>query len=378
MRHRVRLSVIAAATIVGACGGLAERQDSGSPSGDTGATVSPFVPVAIENVIDSLVGAITAKNLAPSTKPPVAVLLKDVTGFWDPVVVGANRMSARLLCPSVVEAPLIRDESVAEDVKAIEQNKYIARYLAEGIYQAMAVAPFVATGDSVQYIDAFASQRGPVVTIDSDSPDSTRAYNIGTANYQAGLTAAYTLRGVLSAGDTIAVFGTTDTGWVSGLERARGAEEGAAVAGLKVAPRIPVTWTDATDLATIVAAISDPSNSIKGLLCMYSNSYLCAAAVEAVGGKSAIQIVGFDMVTETKKYFDQGYFYGIAVQRQYYMGALGMLVPYSIATLGAAKTAELIQPILVGGFLLDTGIDIITSDTYAGYIAYLSSLGINS
>ena len=378
MRHRVRLSVIAAATIVGACGGLAERQDSGSPSGDTGATVSPFVPVAIENVIDSLVGAITAKNLAPSTKPPVAVLLKDVTGFWDPVVVGANRMSARLLCPSVVEAPLIRDESVAEDVKAIEQNKYIARYLAEGIYQAMAVAPFVATGDSVQYIDAFASQRGPVVTIDSDSPDSARAYNIGTANYQAGLTAAYTLRGVLSAGDTIAVFGTTDTGWVSGLERARGAEEGAAVAGLKVAPRIPVTWTDATDLATIVAAISDPSNSIKGLLCMYSNSYLCAAAVEAVGGKSAIQIVGFDMVTETKKYFDQGYFYGIAVQRQYYMGALGMLVPYSIATLGAAKTAELIQPILVGGFLLDTGIDIITSDTYAGYIAYLSSLGINS
>jgi len=66
------------------------------------------------------------------------------------------------------------------------------------------------------------------------------------------------------------------------------------------------------------------------------------------------------------------------VQRQYYMGALGMLVPYSIASLGAAKTAELIQPILVDGFLLDTGIDIITSDTYASYIAYLSSLGINS
>jgi hypothetical protein len=60
------------------------------------------------------------------------------------------------------------------------------------------------------------------------------------------------------------------------------------------------------------------------------------------------------------------------------MGELGVLVPYSIETIGPAKTAALIQPILVDGFLLDTGLDIITSDNYANYIDYLSSLGINS
>jgi ABC-type sugar transport system substrate-binding protein len=216
------------------------------------------------------------------------------------------------------------------------------------------------------------------VTIDSDSPQSLRSYNIGTANYQAGMTAAFTLRKVLSAGDAVAVFGTLDPSWVSGLQRAQGAEDGAAAAGLVVRPRIPVVWNTETDLQSIITAISDPALNIKGLLCMYSNSDRCAAAVEAMDKKGTIQIVGFDLEAATKAYFDQGYFYGIAVQRQYYMGALSVLVPYSIVTLGMAKTADLIQPILVDGFLLDTGIDIITSDTYRSYIAYLSTLGINS
>jgi len=389
MRQPVPWSVFVAA-VLGGCGGMGERRDGSPATGDATATPSPFVPIAIENVIDSLVDAITEKNLAPSTKPPVAVLLKDVTGFWEPIATGATRMSARLVCPYVVEAPLIVDESVTEDVKAVEQNKYIKRYLDDGIYQAMALAPFSAAPDSAKFIDDFVDQCGPVVTIDSDSPGSTRAYNIATANYQAGVTAANTLRQVLLPGDTIAVFGTTDESWVSGMDRARGAEDGARLAGLNVAPRIPVVWNNTTDLASIISAISDPSN-IKGLLCMYSNSDRCAAAVEAVGKKGMIQIVGFDLESATQTYFDQGYFYGIAVQRQYYMGALSVLVPYSIETLGPTRTAELIQPILVdslpvdggvdggvGGFLLDTGIDIITSDNYSSYIAYLSSLGINN
>jgi len=41
------------------------------------------------------------------------------------------------------------------------------------------------------------------------------------------VTAANTLRKVLSAGDTVAVFGTTDASWVSGMQRAQGAEDGA-------------------------------------------------------------------------------------------------------------------------------------------------------
>jgi ABC-type sugar transport system substrate-binding protein len=379
MRHEVKVSIIVAAALLGGCGGWDDTWGAGGDAGTGDALTppGPFVPTGIESVMTSLVDAIAQKHVAPSTKPPVAVLLKDVIGFWAPIALGATRMSGNLVCPSVVEAPLIADESIPEDAKAVEQNKYIDRYLSDGLYQAMAVAPFSAAADSAGRIDSFVTQRGSVVTIDSDSPSSQRAYNIGTANYQAGVTAAYTLSKVLLPGDTIAVFGTKDPSWVSGMQRAQGAEDGAVSAGLTLAPRIPVVWNSDTDLAAIEAAITDPAQNIKGLLCMYSNSDRCAAAVEATGKKGVIQIVGFDLEPATKAYFDRGYFYGIAVQRQYYMGQLGVLVPYSIEVLGAARTAELVAPILVDGFLLDTGIDIITSDSYASYIAYLSSLGIN-
>jgi ribose transport system substrate-binding protein len=378
MRQIAGASIVALTLLASACGGISIADDGNRPHPDAAPAPSPFVPAAIENVIEALVGAITTKNIAAVTKPPVAVLLKDLTGFWAPVVVGSNRMIARLALPAVVQAPLIPDQSVSEDIKGTEQNTYIQSYLTGAIYQAMAVAPFSTNAESVQYLNSFVTQRGPAVTLDSDSPTSARSYLIATANFQAGATAANTLRSFMNAGDTVAVFGTTDPSWASGMERANGAEAAAAAAGLTLAPRIPVVWSDVTDQATILAAISDPALNIKGLLCMYSNSYLCAAAVEAAGKKGAVQIVGFDMETDTKTYFDLGYFAGIAVQRQYYMGELGVLVPYSLATLGPTKTAALLQPILVDGFLIDTGIDIITTANYADYMAYLGLLGIYS
>ena len=89
-------------------------------------------------------------------------------------------------------------------------------------------------------------------------------------------------------------------------------------------------------------------------------------------------VFGFDMETDTKTYFDKGYFYGIAVQRQYYMGQMGVLVPYAINVLGVAQTAALLQPVLVNASFIDTGIDLITVDNYAAYMTFLSELGINT
>lgn len=351
--------------------------DGGFVPTDAIAQTSPFVPLAIEGVIETLIQAITAKNVAMAARPPVAVLLKDLTGFWGPAVVGANRMATRLVCPYVVEAPLILDQSVSEEVKGGQQNQYIQKYLTDGVYKGMALAPYATDATSLNYLDTFAQQRGPVVTLDSDSPNSARSYLVATANYQAGMMAAYTLRQVLSPGDLVAVFGTTDPTWVSGIERAQGAENGAVNAGLALAPRIPVTWSSEVDLQSIEASILAHGGALKGLLCMYSNSHLCAAAVAALGLAGVVQIVGFDMTTDTRAYFEQGYFHALAVQRQYYMGELGVLIPYAINVLGAEATATALQSISFDGVLVDTGIDIITQENYSQYMAYLSDLGIN-
>jgi ribose transport system substrate-binding protein len=362
------------------CAGEGTVHLDGGTEPDAGTAPSPFAPSAIEGVIDSMVGALTARNLPLSAKPPIAVLLKDLTGFWAPVVIGANRMSIRLACPSLVEAPLIADTAkVTTPQAAALQNGYIDKYLKTAVYRGMALAAMASDDDSVAYLDKFVDQRGPVVTIDSDSPTSKRSYVIATANYQAGFTAGAMLGQALSPGDAIFVFGSTDVNWTSGIERAQGAEDGAKSAGLVIAPRIDPKWAADTDLPALKTALADPKLNIKGMVCVYSDANLCAQAAEEVFGvPGVVKIVGFDMTAVTKTYFDKGYFLGVAVQRQYYMGQLGVLVPYAMEVLGPAATEQLLVPILTGRATIDTGIDIITTANYADYMSFLSVLGINN
>ena len=382
MRHSAMWSVVVSTVLVGACGTSSNvSTDSGPPPTDTAPAPSPFAPAAIEGVINSLVAAVAAQNTPASAKPPIAVLLKDTTTYWYPTIIGANRMSTRLVTPFIVEAPLIVDPAnTSPDQKAALQNQYTQTFLAGKLYRGLAYAPQADNAETVEYLNQFIAQCGPVVTVDSDAPDTNRSYFIATANYQAGAAAGNKLAEVLKPGDMVAVFGTTLTTWPSGIQRAQGAEDALTAAGMVLAPRISPVFDAATDTNAIIAELSDPTLSIKGLACMYSNSSNCAAAVEATGKTGLVQIVGFDMTTDTKTYFDKGYFYGVAVQRQYYMGELGVLVPYAIDVLGAAQTAALLQPILVptDPSFIDTGIDMITTSNYADYNAFLSSLGINS
>ena len=227
---------------------------------------------------------------------------------------------------------------------AVLQNARIQNYLQTDIYRGMALAPMANDDDSVAHVNEFVEQRGPVVTIDSDSPSSKRSYVIATANYQAGFTAGAMLGQQMSPGDTIVVFGSTDPNWASGIERAQGAEDGAKSAGMVIAPRLDPKWAAETDLPALKAVITDPQLNVKGMVCVYSDANLCAQSVEEVFGvPGAIKIMGFDMTAVTKTYFDKGYFLGVAVQRQYYMGQLGVLVPYAMEVLGPAVTDQLLQ-----------------------------------
>ena len=321
-------------------------------------------------------------GLAAIQKPSIAVMPKTLTGFFVPVVIGANRMSNQLGIVSVVDSPydptIDKTAPDAAQKNAALQSSAITGYVSTNQYQGLAIAPVVGTGDPVAVVDSFVSACGPVVTIDSDMPASLRSYLIATSNYKAGVTAAQKLLEVVKPGESVLVFGTTLETWVSGLERAQGAIDTLTAAGVIVAPKVSPVWVPETDQQNLIAALSDETYNFTGMACMYSNAYNCAAAVEALGKKDRIKIVGFDMEAATKDYFDKGYFHAIAVQRQYYMGQLGVLVPYAINVLGAARTAELLAPILVNPTFIDTGIDLITIDNYPAYMSFLSELGINA
>jgi ribose transport system substrate-binding protein len=326
------------------------------------------------------VAATKATKIDPNLTP-VEVILKQTDGYFAPMVVGANRITSQLGCPGNVEAALVPlDDASADQVnkeKTDTQNALISTYSTSSSYKAMGLTPMGSDDTSVATFNDFIAKRGPIVMMDSDAPNSNRSYYIGTDNISAGKAAAKELRKVLNAGDAIAVFGDTDPGWQSGLDRANGAEQGATDAGLTVTPRIPTVWNDATDLAAIKTALQDATLNIKGLICCYSNSFHCAEAVDALGLKGKVQIVGFDITSDTKPWFDKGYFHALMAQRVYYMGVLGALIPYSISVIGASATATALQPLIVGPGLVDTGLDVVTSDAYADYMAYLSALGVN-
>lgn len=389
MRHLELVLVFALATVAaGACGSGSKASETIPPDGgistpaDTAPAPSPFVPPAMESVINSLVGECEAKGLTASQKPPIAVMLKALDGFTQPIVIGANRMNARLGTLSAVEAPqdpnADRNAPDALDKAGALQAQYISGYNTGKLYKGLALAPHVTGGDLLTQVNSFSGTCGPVVTIDSDMPTSARSHLIATSNYQAGATAAKKLLEVVHPGESVLVFGTTLEAWASGIERAQGAIDALTAAGMVVAPKVSPVWDPVTDKQNLITALSDPAYNFTGMVCMYSNSFNCAAAVETLGKKDQIKIVGFDMEADTKAYFDKGYFYAIAVQRQYYMGQLGVLVPYAINVLGAARTAELLKPISVNASFIDTGIDLITVENYAAYMTFLSELGINT
>jgi ribose transport system substrate-binding protein len=381
--------VFVCVAMVCACGGgsspsVTQTSDGGTSTGasDTAPAVSPFVPAAIESVISQIVTECEAKGLSGVQRPAIAVMPKNLSDFFIPVVVGANRMTTRLGTMSVVDAPydLNADRTLpdAPDRAGALQADAINGYVSSKVYKGMALAPHIAAGTLMAASNSFISTCGPMVTIDSDMPTSLRSYLIATSNYQAGASAAKKLLEVVKPGEAVLVYGTTVESWVSGLERALGAVDTLTAAGVIVPPRVSPVWDTAVDRQSLITALSDPTTTFTGMVCMYSNSSDCAVAVETLGKKDLIKIVGFDMEGETKAYFDKGYFYAIAVQRQYYMGQMGVLVPYAINVLGVARTAELLQPILASPTFIDTGIDLITLDNYSAYMSFLSQLGINS
>ncbi len=388
MRTTGVMSMLVCMVLAVGCGGSDGSTPIEIPDGglgvlpDAAPTVSPFVPVAMDGVMTSIINECEAKALAAVQKPAIAVMPKDLTGFFLPIVAGANRMSTRLGIMSLVDAPydpnLDKTAPDALDKAAALQTNAINGYVSSKVYKGMALAPHVAAGDLLTAANSFVSTCGPIVTIDSDMPTSLRSYLIATSNYQAGVTAAQKLLEVVKPGESVLVFGTTLETWLSGIERAQGAIDTLQAAGMIVAPKVSPVWQPEVDTQNLITALSDPTYNFTGMVCMYANSFNCAAAVEALGRKDQIKIVGFDMEADTKAYFDKGYFYAIAVQRQYYMGQMGVLVPYAINVLGAARTAELLQPVLVTPTFIDTGIDLITVDNYAAYMSFLSELGINA
>lgn len=333
---------------------------------------SRFKPMALEATIEKVVANIEGTEQGDDIA--LGVILKEINNFWRPVVVGANRALGELEIAGAVQGNTASGNQGGDAI--VQQLNYINEQRQLGL-NGLAIAPHGA--DIAEAIDALVAEGKPVITIDSDLPDSKRHLYIGTDNTRGGETGGETLVDLLD-GKTgrVIVLGYSGTdGWVDGTNRTN-----AAVAVLEAAGNtvqvVNSVWDGDEEIANVLAAIEDESHDepVVGMLGVFANAHACATAALQAGLDPMPQIVAFDFEPNTLTYMEEGTIHATHVQRQYYMGYLSMYLLYSIQAVGLEATKESVSDQLLNGYHLDTGLDIIYAPDLTEYNDFVDELGI--
>jgi ribose transport system substrate-binding protein len=335
---------------------------------------SSFKPTALENTIGTLISEI-GKTEAKDAQ--LGVLLKELSGYWEPVQIGSNRAIAELNVPGLVVAPA----DATPDDRAVHQIQMMSDQRAQG-YNGFGLAPLRA--DVADQINAAVDSGSPVITIDSDLPESKRQLYVGTINPEAGATAAKTLLGqlgTLTSGTVILLGHDNPTDWPDGYQRTMGAKTALEAKGFTVVVR-KSTWTDTGDTEDAEAmrdVITSADPAVVGMLGLFSNAHRCASAAEMAGKTGTdIAIVAFDFDPKTLNYMQSGFIRATHAQRQYYMGYIVPYLLYGINALGMEKTKEIMAPHMVDAARIDSGLDVVGADQVEQYNAFLDSLSIGA
>jgi ribose transport system substrate-binding protein len=225
--------------------------------------------------------------------------------FWEPLLRGARDCADR----SNIELTIIRCKPTVE-----AQNQHIRELLDSGI-DGIAISPNDATAQ--QAILNEAAGKVPLVTFDSDAPETTRRRFIGIDNYAAGRFCADEVREALPDGGPILITVGSAT-MQHGRDRRQGLIDGLLERGFDrdrapdpldgelKGPKysIVATVTDGADPAKAVVVIADALKAhpeVKGVVGLFSYSAPAALkAIDQVGRAGQIQVVAFDEADETQ------------------------------------------------------------------------------
>ncbi|WP_437667159.1 sugar ABC transporter substrate-binding protein [Sorangium sp. So ce1182] len=330
-----------------------------------------FVPVKIEATIDKLVAEINKSSVQTMQ---IAVLLKSLNDFFAPIATGANRAMGELGVSGRVTGNVLGSTNASADQEQLmklqtEQIKQVVDEGAEGI----AITPF-GEGNAAA-IDEAIAKGIPVVALDTELARSKRAFYIGILSESAGATAGNTLLEMLPAGrtGTVLIHGWADPSWADGVKRTQGARDVLEEAGYDVLVHQSIYDDEARDIEVMKGEIEDADPPVVGLMGMFSDSYRCVLAADAVDAPE-LPVVAFDFAPQTADYMRQGRIKATHVQRQYYEGYLGPYIVYGIKSIGLDATKKILAPQLVGD-QFDLGVDVVPSGKVDAYINFLDEIG---
>ncbi|MEM4497863.1 MAG: sugar-binding protein [Nitrososphaerota archaeon] len=312
---------------------------------------------------------------APAKPLKIGVIGKSVHPYWSVVDKGSAKAGDELR-----EAGL--DVTVSfwvpykEDVPA--QLKTMDSYIAEG-YAGIAVAP--SDPDAIIPIIRKALDAGiPVITIDTDAPNSDRLAYLGTDNYMAGRAAgeamleALKVMGLAKPGGKIAI-GTGSLTARNSLERMQGFRDVVEPAGYVCLEPV-CDYEDAAKALELAAATLAANPDLVGAFGVYAyNGPAWARAVEEAGKVGKIAIVEFDATKENIEPIKAGVIYATVAQRQYFMGYYGAKLLALMNMWGWESALKFFVPRYPANKIYDTGVDVVKKANLRQYYEEVTGRG---
>ena len=269
----------------------------------------------------------TDAKTATGKKKKLAYVTNGVDPFWNTAAAGVRAAEKEFGVACEVLMP---------PKGAVDQKRMVEGLLARGV-DGIAISP-VDAKNQVDLINEVAA-RCPVITHDSDAPDSKRLCFVGMDNYKAGRAAGKLVKEALPDGGKIMIFvGRLEQ--LNAQQRRQGVIDelldrpmqslgklnydppGKALSGTKYT--IADTRTDNFDYARAKANAQDAMASTPDLACMVGlfayNSPLCLEAAKEAGKVGKIKIVSFDEANAVLQGIIDGHVFGTVSQQPYYYG----------------------------------------------------------
>jgi len=172
-------------------------------------------------------------------------------------------------------------------------------------------------------IDAAVQQGTPVVTIDSDAPESGRVLFVGTDNFRAGQESGRRMAAILKGQGQLAV--VTIPGQPNLEQRLRGVND-----ALQKFPGLKVTQTiddkgDSRQAYDGISSLLSKKTKVDGVICLEaSGGPGVADALHRVDMEGKIAIVSFDSDPETLEWISRGGINATVAQKPYVMAYYGL------------------------------------------------------
>ncbi len=285
--------------------------------------------------------------------------------FWDAVQTGLEAGVKECGVPARLER---NDGTVAGQIRLLEQALSSRDSL-------LGVAISALRPDADGLLQAMQKLRDvglPVITVDSDCGSNYRDAFVGTNNFEAGKALGQKALELKPKGAKICMF-VGDLSAQNAVDRRKGFLAGAGPTFTLVESY--QDETDPTKARTNAESAMVAHSECSMLVGLWSyNGPAIAEAVENATASKHITVVTFDAEPNLLPLLEQGKVAATLAQRPYEMGRQGVLLLKALATGDEAAKKQ----ILGDDDVVDTGMTIVTPETFKEFKQYLDEKGLKS